>query len=76
MASAKHQPSSDPIIVWHPISTVPDEHAQAWIRWHDDSQGLTSLAAGRDAVWWSSQGATHWRTVTEAEAAAYYRLGR
>lgn len=71
MASAKLQPTTDPTMLWHPIGMVPCEQTQAWIRWHDNSQGVTSLAAGRDAFGWSSHGATHWRLITEAEAAAY-----
>ena len=76
MALAKQQPAADPTIVWYPISTVPNEHAQAWVRWHDNSQGVTALAGGRDAMWWSSRGATHWRTITEAEAVAYKGVRR
>lgn len=76
MALAKQQPAADPTIIWHPIGMVPCEHAHAWVRWHDNSQGVTSLAADRDAFWWSSQGATHWRMITEAEAVAYKGVRR
>lgn len=51
MAPANHQPASDAHLMWHPIDTVPAEPVRAWVRWHDDSKGITSLAAGRDAVW-------------------------
>ena len=76
MATLKHQPTADPTIVWHPIGMVPVENVQAWIRWYDNSQGITTLATGRDAFWWSSQGATHWRMITENEAAAYKGVRR
>ena len=76
MASLTNQPATNPSTVWHPISTVPGERVQAWVRWHDNSEGITFLAAGRDEMWWHRQGATHWRLVTTAEAAAYNRPGR
>ena len=72
MPSAKHQPAAAPDLAWHPIDTVPAEPIRAWIRWHDDSTGITSLAFGRDGIWWGTHGATHWRPLTEAEAAAYH----
>ncbi len=71
MVALRDQPTTDPTIAWHPIGMVPGEKGHAWVRWHDNSQGVTSLAADRDAFWWSSQGATHWRLITEAEAVAY-----
>jgi hypothetical protein len=76
MALANYQPASDAQLVWYPIDTVPAERSLAWVRWHDNSQGITPLAAGRDAIWWGTHGATHWRSLTEAEAAAYNGLGR
>jgi hypothetical protein len=76
VATLKHQPTADPAIVWHPIGMVPVEQTQVWIRWFDNSQGIMTLAAGRDAFWWSGQGATHWRPITDAEAAAYKGVRR
>ncbi|RZI71321.1 MAG: hypothetical protein EOP13_18415 [Pseudomonas sp.] len=74
MSKPEHQPTANPAIVWHPIGIVPVEPTQAWIRRFDNSQGIMTLATGRDAFWWSSQGATHWRLITETEAAAYKRV--
>jgi hypothetical protein len=76
MAVANHQPVSSPDVTWHPIDTVPAEAVHAWVRWHDSSQGITPLAIGRDAIWWGTHGATHWRLLSDAEMAAYNGLGR
>ena len=76
MALVNHQSASGSDGVWHPIDTVPAEAVHAWVRWHDDSQGITPLAVDRDAIWWGTHGATHWRPLTNTEVAAYNRSGR